>query len=69
MFDSVSYAFIIRIMVEPNPNPDQPGEWKGQIQHVTSGERRFFRELNEIPGLIIQLLRPDQRLREKLWTK
>ena len=69
MFDSVNYAFIIRIMVEPNPNPDQPGEWKGMIQHVVSGEKRFFRDINEIPGLLVQLLLLDRRVGEKNLAK
>lgn len=69
VFDSASFAFIIRFMVEPNPNPGQPGEWKGMIQHVASGEQRFFRDINEIPGLLVQLLRIDRRVGENKMAK
>jgi hypothetical protein len=64
VFESISHAFIVRIMLEPDPKPGIPGEWKGMIQHVVSGERRFFRELNEIPGLIIQLIECGRRPRK-----
>jgi hypothetical protein len=64
VFESISHSFIVRIMLEPDPAPGTPGEWKGMIQHVVSGERRFFRDLNEIPGLIVQLIGRDRETRK-----
>jgi hypothetical protein len=59
MIEHAGHSFIVRIMIEPGQYPVDPGEWKGMIQHVVSGERRFFRGVQEIPELIIQFLRAD----------
>ncbi len=59
MFESASHAFIVRIMIEPGEPSEDPGEWKGMIQHAVSGEYRFFQGVQAIPELIIQLLRTN----------
>jgi hypothetical protein len=51
-----NYSFIIRIMLEPSPKTGDPREWKGMIQYVASGERRYFRNINDIPVLIRRIL-------------
>jgi hypothetical protein len=57
VIEPVSHAFIVRIMIEPGEPSEDPGEWKGMIQHAVSGDYRFFRGVQAVPELIIQLLR------------
>lgn len=47
-------SFIVRIWHEPGGADAGDGEWRGSIEHVGSGQRRFFRELD----VILQFLRP-----------
>jgi hypothetical protein len=56
VFEHLSHSFIVRIMIEPDRGFGNPEDWKGMIQHVVSGERRYFRGVQEIPNLIIQFL-------------
>jgi hypothetical protein len=51
-----NHSFIIRIMVDPAAQPANPVEWKGMVQYVASGERRYFRDIDDIPLLIRRLL-------------
>lgn len=39
-----AHAFIVRIWREPREIDDAASEWRGMIEHVESGERRYFRE-------------------------
>jgi hypothetical protein len=57
VFEHLSHSFIVRIMIEPGRSIGNPEDWKGMIQNVVSGERRYFRGVQEIPELIIQFLR------------
>ena len=53
-----SAAFIVRVWCE---HGDQPArgvrDWRGSIEHVESGERAFFRELNAVPSFMDRHLR------------
>ncbi len=51
-FDDGSYVFIVRIRQEVREIPDAPPEWRGVIEHVPNGERRYFRNLNEMTAFI-----------------
>jgi hypothetical protein len=57
MFEHAGQTFIVRIMFEPGRRSADPNEWRGMVQHVVSGERRFFMGVQQIPELIVQLLR------------
>ena len=39
---SYSYLFTVRLWVEELGNGQT--EWRGQVQHVMSGEKRYFRD-------------------------
>jgi hypothetical protein len=52
-----NHSFIIRIMVDPAAKPGDIMEWKGMVQYVASGERRYFQDIDEIPVLIRRILR------------
>jgi hypothetical protein len=56
MSKRANHSFIIRIMVEPGEQSGAHVEWKGMVQYVTSGERRYFRNINDIPMLIQRIL-------------
>jgi hypothetical protein len=41
-------SFIVRIWHEPNDLDGGSREWRGSIEHVGSGQKAFFRDLNAI---------------------
>lgn len=41
-------SFIVRIWRESNDFGGGSSEWRGSIEHVGSGQRAFFRDLNAI---------------------
>jgi hypothetical protein len=43
-------TFIIRMWLEPTG--DDAGEWRGQVEHVQSGERSYFHDLGRLVALI-----------------
>ena len=43
-----SLAFIVRIWVEPRELKDAEPIWRGVIEHVGSGERVYFDQLEQI---------------------
>jgi hypothetical protein len=64
-------SFILRIWREPGELGEAGSEWRGSIEHVGSGRRKFFRELD----VILKFLRPhieaigidaDQRFWERI---
>jgi len=48
------HLFIVRVWVDP-ARPE-PSVARGQIEHVSSGERRYFRELDEIQAFVADSL-------------
>jgi len=47
-------SFIVRIWREPGELDAAGSEWRGSIEHVGTGQRQFFRELD----VILRFLRP-----------
>ncbi len=47
-FDDGTQVFIVRVWREAREIPGAQPEWRGVVEHVPSGERRFFKELEEI---------------------
>jgi hypothetical protein len=41
-------SFIVRIWCESGDSGAASGEWRGSIEHVSSGQRIFFRDLGAI---------------------
>lgn len=65
--DLRSHSFIVRLWREGRERPDAVQEWRGVVEHVPSGERRYFLELSEIVAFIqanISPVRPDSENRE-----
>jgi len=44
--DSNANSFVVRIWLDDDPGAPNEGPWTGQITHVPSGRRRYFRELD-----------------------
>jgi hypothetical protein len=42
------HTFIVRIWREPREIEGLAAEWRGQIERVGGGERRYFRRLDEL---------------------
>ncbi len=56
-----SHVFILRIW------PEEMGggeiEWRGKVQHVTSGEARYFRDWPTLQTFVEELLRAEPETR------
>jgi hypothetical protein len=45
-------VFIVRVWLESRSNPTAPPEWRGVVEHATSRERRYIKDLNELSDFI-----------------
>jgi hypothetical protein len=50
--DNYGDAFIVRVWLEGREVEGAPSEWRGMIQHVASGERRYINDLNQIKHFV-----------------
>jgi hypothetical protein len=49
LFEDRSAAFIVRVWCESGgESPDTVRAWRGSIEHVSSGQRIFFKELDAV---------------------
>lgn len=48
LFEDRSAAFIVRVWCESGETPGEVRAWRGSIEHVGSGERTFFTELDGV---------------------
>lgn len=46
------HSFIVRIWREPREIEGSAPEWRGTIEHVSSGQRRYFNNLDEIAAFV-----------------
>ena len=49
-------SFIIRFWVDELPEGGAHPQWRGQITHVPSGERRYLQSFDEIRSFIVPYL-------------
>ena len=47
LLEDRSAAFIVRVWGERGDTDDAVREWRGSVEHVQSGERAFFRHLEQ----------------------
>lgn len=52
LLEDRSAAFIVRVWGERGDGDDALREWRGSIEHVQSGERAFFRHLEQAIGFM-----------------
>jgi len=55
-FEHKTQVFIVRIWCEPREIEGAHGEWRGYLEHVHSGERRYVKSLQEITAVIDAIL-------------
>lgn len=51
--DHQTQIFIVRIWNEPREIERAKPEWRGVIEHVPSGEQRYFKHLDELKAFIV----------------
>ena len=54
LFEDRSAAFIVRVWCESGETPGAVRAWRGSIEHVASGQRSFFTELD----VVISFMQP-----------
>jgi hypothetical protein len=59
--DSSHHLFIVRIWTDPAQSP--PALTRGLIEHIPTGERRYFLELGEIQAFVSSRLSTQSRPR------
>ena len=52
LFEDRSAAFIVRVWCECGEQPGAVRAWRGSIEHVASGERTFFTELDAVTAFM-----------------
>jgi len=50
------HLFVVRIWLEPGRTPAE-GQWRGSVEHVPSGERRYFAALEDLARFVRMELR------------
>ncbi|MFQ5858677.1 MAG: hypothetical protein ACE5LU_24005, partial [Anaerolineae bacterium] len=55
-FERHTLSFILRLWVEPVQQPGEP-RWRGQIEHVDSGEKVYF----QVPAALVAFLAQSLR--------
>jgi len=48
-----THAFIVRVWRESRELAGVPAPWRGSVEHVPEGERRYLRDANEIVGFVL----------------
>jgi hypothetical protein len=49
-------TFIVRLWLEPSESDDSVPQWRGVIENVQNGKRRYLKDLNEITAFIVPYL-------------
>ena len=48
LLEDQTAAFVVRIWREPGEIPSSAPEWRGSVEHVESGQKAYFRNLNAL---------------------
>lgn len=52
LLEEQTHVFIVRFWSEPREAAGQPAEWRGVVEHLPGGERRFVTEPGGIAAFI-----------------
>jgi hypothetical protein len=52
LFEAEGHSFVLRIWRENRDDPSVDPEWRGWIEHVQTGQRTYFRQLQEIGQIL-----------------
>ncbi len=74
LFEDKTHVFMVRIWLERREIEGASTEWRGVIEHVTSGERQYLKDMDDITAFIAPYLeqmgvRFRKRWRLRLWLK
>lgn len=50
-------AFVVRVWLERREIADAPPQWRGVVEHVTSGKRKYFIDLDTIVLFMAEYMR------------
>lgn len=64
----MAHAFIIRIWCEPREIEGASSKWRGVIEHVLTGERYYFQNLDDILTFLVFYLE-QMNVRVELWWR
>jgi hypothetical protein len=62
-FDEANPVFVVRIWREPREIEQAPVIWRGVVEHISSGSKLYFENLEEIIRFIepyVQIIRPGK---------
>ena len=48
-------SFVLRLWMEPGAQPNDP-QWRGQLEHVGSGEKAHFQDFSSLPETVARFL-------------
>jgi hypothetical protein len=57
--DEKTHVFIVRLWLEAREIEGAETLWRGVVEHVSSGQRRYVDNLDEIPAFIAGYLRSE----------
>lgn len=55
-FEVNTHSFIVKVWLEESAEENEKASWQGYITHVFTGERRYFRNLDEVAAFITPYL-------------
>ena len=56
LFEDKTHVFMVRVWLERREIEGAGAEWRGVIEHMTSGERRYLNDLEDITNFIAPYL-------------
>jgi hypothetical protein len=59
MPENISRSFVVRIWIEPREVPNVTLEWRGMIQDVLSGEKKYFKKFAELIEFMLLQISKD----------
>jgi hypothetical protein len=51
-FGGRTHSFIVRVWLEPREIEGVDPEWRGMVEHVSSGKRRYVTDLGDLSAFI-----------------
>jgi hypothetical protein len=56
-----SHTFIARFWLEPREIKNAKPIWRGVVEHVASGQRRYLRDLDEVKAFVASYLQGTEK--------
>ena len=63
--DDNTHSFILRFWLEPRELENAKPIWRGVVEHVASGQRRYLQDLDDIKGFVASILQDKGPLLQK----